>query len=297
MSYKVPLFHEWSFPQRMFYYVVKIFIPRAARLLFRLDIHGIEHVNKIPEGTPVIFCGNHQSHLDPVLLGSVVVEPWGSRKALAFMANGKAMNANIFFKQLKRAGAFPVFRESPIPALLNSLRYLRAGYGVYISPQGKRLGRTPYHDYLSLEQEGKTGVGRLVLKMNGQLPIIPFYIHGTGEALRVGTSLPKLKQIIGIRFGKPLLFREFTKQGGWSEKDPEFYSSSRQIVDRIMGAIKEQMGIHNKYYFGIIEKKFGSEIGSVRIPQKVEKQFNLLVTKLAKIPPVQLKEIYDTLYY
>ncbi len=295
MSYKVPLFHEWSFLHRMFYKAVTIFIPRSTRFFFNLDVHGIENAKMIPEGTPVVYCGNHQSHLDSVIFGSAIVEPWGKRRALAFMANGKAMNANLFFRQLKKVGAYPVYRENPTPALLNSLRYLKAGYAAYISPQGKRIGRTPYHDYLSLEEEGKTGVGRLILKMNGQLPIIPFYIHGTGEALKIGTSLPRFKNYIGIRIGKPLLFTDFAKQNGWSEKDPDFYHTARKIVDKIMIAIKEQMLIHNKYYFDILKKKFGPEINKFPISSKNEDKFNLLVTKLAKLPPVQLKALFESL--
>ncbi len=292
MKYNVASFRDWSFLQRAFYCFIRAFIPLWSRFFFKFNVYGIEHSNKLPEGTPVIFCGNHQSHLDSVLFGSAIVKPHGSRDFLAFMASGKAMMENRFFGLTRYLGAFPVFKENPKPALNTTIKLLKHGYAVYISPQGKRIGRTPFHDFHNLAQEGRTGVGRIILKTNGKIPIIPFYLHGAYEALRSGQSIPRFKANISIRIGEPLIFKEYTRSKGWKESDPDFFPMAREIVDKIMWSIRFLMLIEEKYYFDVVERVFDAPLERIPIPSHKSKH-NRFLRKTTLLQREQLRKMLN----
>lgn len=290
MKHNTPIYKDWSFLHRAFYCFVRAFVPRWTRFFFKFYVHGLKHIKKLPEGTPVIFCGNHQSHLDSIIFGSAIVEPYGSRLFLAFMASGKAMFKNKFFGLIRYLGAFPVFKENPKPALNTTINLLKNGYAVYISPQGKRFGRTPFHDFHNLTQEGRTGVGRVILKMNGKVPIIPFYIHGAYEALRSGQILPRFSSNISIRIGKPWIFQEYTRSQGWKESDPNFFTTAREIVDKIMWSIRFLMLIEEKYYFDLLEQVVDAPLERIPIPSH-KSNLNRFLRRITLIQRDQLRKM------
>ncbi|MFX0013730.1 MAG: lysophospholipid acyltransferase family protein [Promethearchaeota archaeon] len=293
MKQKIFPFREWSFLHRAFYCFARAIVPRWPRFFFNFDIYGVENIHKLPEGVPVIFCGNHQSHLDSILFASAIVKPYGPRLFLAFMASGKAMVENKFFGLTHYLGAFPVFKEDPKPALSTTVKLLKHGYAVYISPQGKRVGRTPFHDFHNLVQEGRTGVGRIILKTNGKVPIVPFYLHGAYEALRSGQFLPRFKANLSIRIGKPLVFKEYTRSQRWKESDPDFFPTAREIVDKIMWSIRFLMLIEEKYYFDLVEKVTKAPLERIPIPS-YKSSFNWFLRKTTLLQRKQLQKMLET---
>ncbi|MHA2408387.1 MAG: hypothetical protein ACXACA_08460, partial [Candidatus Ranarchaeia archaeon] len=58
------------------------FLPRVIRFLFRFDVIGGENLDKFPEGKGIIFCINHQSHLDGFMVISAILTPFGPRRFL-----------------------------------------------------------------------------------------------------------------------------------------------------------------------------------------------------------------------
>ena len=293
MKHSIIPFKGWSFLNHAFYCFARVIVPRWFQFYFKFNVHGLDHISQLPEGTPVIFCGNHQSHLDSILIASAILKPYGPRMFLAFMASGKAMRESIFFGLTLYLGAFPVFKENPKPALDTTIILLKHGYAVYISPQGKRLGRTPFHDFHNLAQEGRTGVGRIYLKMNGKIPIIPFYIHGAYEALRSGQNLPRFGANISIRFGKSLIFKEYTRSQGWKESDPDFFPTTREIVDKIMWSIRFLMLIEEKYYFDVIERVFDAPLENIPIPS-YKSELNRFLRKTMLLQREQLRKMLKT---
>jgi 1-acyl-sn-glycerol-3-phosphate acyltransferase len=286
--------NDWPFVQRAFYQFVKWLVPRFCRTFFQFEVNGIEHANKFPEGSPVIFCGNHRSHLDAFLIGSAIVKPYGKRTRLGFMGAGKVMQKNPLFGLVRFLGAYPVFRENPDPALNYSCRLLRENIGIFIAPQGKRIQSHPYHDYFNLIREGKTGIGRLILKMNGKVPVVPAYIHGSAEALSRGRIMPRLGSFVSVSFSKPLLWNKYTRKEGWKETDPEFYTTARDIVNKIMSTIREQLLIQEKHYFNLLKRKFGSTIDNIVIPPEKKAKFNKNLSELVKIHPKVLQEFNES---
>ncbi|MFX0184959.1 MAG: lysophospholipid acyltransferase family protein, partial [Candidatus Hodarchaeota archaeon] len=285
MTMKIPdrTMNDWPFVQRAIYQFVKWLVPQFCRKFFQFEVNGIEHANKFPEGTPVIFCGNHRSHLDAFLIGSAIVNPYGKRTRLGFMGAGKVMQRNPFYRMLRFLGAYPVFPENPEPALHYSCKLLKEKTAIFIAPQGKRIQSHPYHDYFNLIHEGKTGIGRLILKMNGKIPVVPAYIHGSAEALSQGSVIPKFGSFISVSFSKPLFWHKYTRKRGWKETDSDFYTTAREIVDKIMHTIRDQLIIQEKHYFDLLKIKFGTTIDNIIIPPEKEAKFNKILSKLVKV--------------
>ncbi|UCG01969.1 MAG: 1-acyl-sn-glycerol-3-phosphate acyltransferase [Candidatus Heimdallarchaeota archaeon] len=245
---------SWSLPHRLFYQFVKLILPRIIRRYFRFEVNGIENTTNFPEGIPVIYCFNHRSHLDTFIFASALVYPFGNRTSCGLMASGKAMEQK-FFGLLKYLGAFPVYSQDPNPALDYAIKLLKENLAVLIAPQGKRIPSNPIHDYHHLIREAKSGVGRVILRLNGKIPVVPMYIHGSHEALSQGKIVPKFKSFISISFCKPLLFKKYNRKKGWSDSDPDFYSTANKISKRIMVSIRDEMIVQESYFFEIIKKK------------------------------------------
>lgn len=260
---------DWSFLRRAFYRLARFIVPRFIRTYFRFEAYHREDGNKFPEGTPVIFCINHQSHLDALILVSALAAPYGNRTRVVLMASGKAMRDNWFFGLMRFLGAFPVFTENPEPALAYAYKSLKRGIGVVIAPQGKRIRSTPYHDYFNLAKGGKTGVGRLVLAFNGKAPVIPAYIRGSAEALSRGKIIPSFGLPISVSFGPPIYWSEYTRRGGWKQADSDFFSTAREVADKIMVRIRDQLLIQEKDFFTLFEQKFGKKISEISIPNEL----------------------------
>ena len=280
---------RWGFARRAFYRFVESFLPKIFQKAFRVQIISQDVIHQFPEGTPIIFCGNHRSHLDGIILGIALAKTNnGSRRYIAFMGNGKALEENFLFGQLKRLGAFPVFHDNPESGLKYAIETLKANMAVVIFPQGGRISRTPIADYQNLQQEGQSGVGRIILRMNGRIPVIPFYIHGSAEALGRGQIFPRWGAYLSIRFGEPMYFNQYAKSNEW-KPNQEFFSTSRTIVNQIMGRIWDLLKEVEIDYLTYLERKLEIDIQNLKPTEAHEKKFNKVLTHLAKVSPKEIK--------
>ncbi|MFX1249530.1 MAG: lysophospholipid acyltransferase family protein [Promethearchaeota archaeon] len=283
---------SWSLLHRSFYQLLKLILPRFMRLYFRFKVNGIKNITKFPEGTAVIYSFNHRSHLDTFIFASALVYPFGNRTLCGLMASGKAMEQK-FFGLLKYLGAFPVYSENPEPALDYAAKLLKDKIAVLIAPQGKRIPRNPIHDYHHLIQEAKSGVGRLILKFNGMIPVVPMYIHGSHEALSYGKIIPTFKSFISISFCKPLFFNKYKRKGGWSDSDPSFYSTAHKISQEIMTSIRDQMVVQESHFFEIIRKRIKIPLEKLTISPNSHPKTNRFISKLLHYDQDELKKLAE----
>ena len=158
---------------------------------------------------------------------------------------------------------------------------------VYISPQGGRISRTIFEDYFNLKEEGRTGVGRLILQMNGQVPVIPVYISRSAEVLGINEIIPQYKGRIIIVFGKPMVFHQYSRAKGWNEDD-EFYKSAREIVNTIMSEIHKLLKITETNYFQFIKIKTGQNIEELGKEMIQRSKFQEFLKRLDKVNPDEL---------
>ena len=275
---------RWNFRKKFFYTLARLFVPRTFEKLFNIEVNGVEHLQKFPEGTPIIFCGNHKSHLDSIIFGSAIANPKRHlRNFVSFMINGKAMKKNFFFRQTKYLGGFPVFSDNPEPALRFAIETLKAHLAVIIFPQGGRVSHSSVlSDYHNLAQEGKTGVGRIILRLNGKVPVVPFYIHGSENVLKVGSVMPKWGSKMSITFGEPIYFSDYFKTTGWDQQSNEFFYSARIIANTIMKSNWYLLRQVEAPFLELLEKELGVPIDKID-ENLYSKTINNLYTKMKNL--------------
>ncbi len=282
--------NDWSFPHRVFYQLVKLILPRVIRRYFRFEVNNIDYIRKLPEGIPVIYSFNHRSHLDTFFAASAIVYPFGNRTAAGLMTSGKAMEQK-FFSLLKYVAAYPVYSKNSVPALKYTHRLLKENLAVIIAPQGRRIPNNPVEAYHNLLRDTKSGVGRVILKFNGKIPVVPIYIHGSQEALDLGTIIPKMKSYISISICKPILLTKYQREQGWSDSDEDFYPTAHKISLEIMKSIKKQMLYQERFLFQIISHLLNTPLEDLHISPDTHLQTYKLISKLSQYSPNDLEKV------
>jgi long-chain acyl-CoA synthetase len=158
---------------------------------FQLKVTGLE---KLPAKGPYIISSNHQSFLDPVILGSVLPGP--------------------IFKDIFSVGTSEIFGSGSMRRLARWLRVIVVDPDANLIPAmragafGLRQGRV-----LILYPEGERSIdgipktfkkGAAILSIHLQVPIVPVAIEGFHEAWPRGKAFHGFEPL-KIRFGDPLL--------------------------------------------------------------------------------------------
>jgi long-chain acyl-CoA synthetase len=173
-----------------FWYVVSRLIQIIALDRFHLRVDELE---KLPAHGPFIICSNHQSFIDPIILGGVL--PWE-----VFRDSFAVGTSDIFGKGLMRTLArwARVVVVDPdanlIPAMRAGAFGLRNGRVVLLYPEGER----------SIDGPPKTfKKGAAILSIHIQAPIVPVAIEGFHEAWPRGKKFQKFAPL-RIRIGDPI---------------------------------------------------------------------------------------------
>jgi 1-acyl-sn-glycerol-3-phosphate acyltransferase len=155
------------------------------KLMFRFHWRGAEHV---PPSGPVLLASNHQSHLDPVLVGVACPRQMNAlaRQSLFFWPMGWL---------LRSFGVVPVdLGGSAVAGLRTTLRLLRDKNVVLVFPEGTRSA------------DGSLGPftpGFCALARRSGAVIVPAAIHGSFAAMPRGTTFPRPCRI-HLTFSPPI---------------------------------------------------------------------------------------------
>ena len=172
----------------MLYAVLRLLALLLARLLFRLEVRGTEHV---PRTGPAMIVANHSSVLDPPIVGAAAPRP------LHFLAKAELFSIPLFGRLIRAVNSRPVRRDgSDARALREALRILEGGHALLVFPEGTRGPE-------GVLREGKAGAGMLALLTGA--PVIPAYVEGTGRALPRGRVIPRPAKV-RVSLGPPLAF-------------------------------------------------------------------------------------------
>ena len=113
-----------------FYSKAKFLLAGLIRKLWRIRVEGAE--NECPE-TTYLICANHQSMLDPVLLGAAI------QHNPRYMAKAELMKVPGLKQLITALGAYSVDRGgSDVAAIKKTISMLREGESVIMFPQGTR---------------------------------------------------------------------------------------------------------------------------------------------------------------
>jgi 1-acyl-sn-glycerol-3-phosphate acyltransferase len=136
-----------------------------AKALFRLRIIGRE--NLIEEG-PAIIAANHQSYLDPPLIGVAC------RRELHYLARNTLFKNKLFGWILTEVNSIPVDRDrGDVGAFRAVIKLLKDGHRTVIFPEGTRT-------LTGQIQKARPGVGMIVAKT--LVPVVPARVFGSFEA-------------------------------------------------------------------------------------------------------------------
>lgn len=198
---------------RWIYWLGWLSFGAAYRTFFGLRIIGDE--NLIKSG-PVLVASNHQSFLDPPLIGNLY------KDEMVFFARKTLFKgpAKWVYPQWN---AIPVDQERPdMSSMKTVIRKLKEGWRVLVFPEGQRT--------LDGEiGEAAPGVGLIAAKAG--VPIQPVRIYGADEALPRGSGKIRFARIT-VKVGPPIVL---SKEEFKSYSGKEGYEA---LTNRIMDAIK-----------------------------------------------------------
>ncbi len=183
--------------------------------IFRFRVVGKEDV---PTTVGVILAANHVSYVDPLFVGTALVE-----RRLHFMAKDELFRIPILGGLIRRLHTIPVRRgRVDYAAMRQSLRLLQEGEIVAMFPEGTR------GDGMTL-QEAEQGIGFLAARSG--CPVVPVYVHGTDSVLPRGKRFPRIHPVT-VYFGVPL---HLSGEAG----HPDARGIYRRLSDEVMKGIAE----------------------------------------------------------
>jgi 1-acyl-sn-glycerol-3-phosphate acyltransferase len=166
-------------------------------MAYRFRAEGAEQV---PPTGPVIYVANHQSHLDPIIVGIVVGD-----RPFSGMARSTLFENRLLASIMRGIGVISLDQsKGDAGAMRAALGELAAGRCVLIFPEGTRTRDGAMHEF-------KPGAA-LIIRRSGA-PVVPVAIEGAFDVWRIGTSLPRLSGRIAVRAGPALAAEELMRDG------------------------------------------------------------------------------------
>ncbi len=194
---------------------MKLFLKKVARVIVRSAIYvyckivyKAEIVGKenIPDGEPLIFCGNHRNYLDPPLM--VVT----AGRHIRFMAKEELKKNPLFaFLGVVFDGIYVKRDSKDVSALKTTLKALKNGESIALFPEGTRNG-------LEKGEKVKDGAAFFALKTGTR--VIPVGISG---------GLKKFQKV-RIVYGKPLDLSKYIEMFKNKETEKEALEETSKLI-------------------------------------------------------------------
>jgi 1-acyl-sn-glycerol-3-phosphate acyltransferase len=202
------------------YFLGWMFSRGAFKFYFGWRVYNPE---RVPLEGPVILAANHQSFLDPFLIGG------GVRRPINYLARENLFRFPIIGWLLRKWNTVPVDREGGgAKGLRAILERLLAGGGIILFPEGTRSKDGQL-------QPARSGVGLTVIKSNA--PVVPVRVFGTFEAYGRHMRFPRPRRV-AVKYGTPMGFEELRAEARSCTK-PRLKQIYQQVADELMAAISE----------------------------------------------------------
>lgn len=198
-----------------FYSKAKFLLAGLIRKLWRIRVEGRE--NERP-GVSYLICANHQSMLDPVLLGAAI------QHNPKYMAKAELLKVPLLGSLVKALGAYPVDRGgSDVSAIKKTITLLKDGESVIMFPQGTRhKGIDP--------KTTKIKFGCAMIAQRAGAPVLPVYIAVKNHRVRL------FRKTI-IRIGKEISAEELQN----AADGPEDHRSGAELIFSRITAMEEHL--------------------------------------------------------
>jgi 1-acyl-sn-glycerol-3-phosphate acyltransferase len=180
-----------SFLNRLQYNFWKNLIRACAVPYFRIRYSGLKN---IPREGGVLAVSNHQSHLDPPLVGS------GCPRRMNYLARETLFHPAVFGRFIYSVGAIPLDREGVgLSGIKESLKRLKRGEMLLVFPEGTRTPDGEIHRFKP---------GFTTLAVRSKAAILPIAIEGAYRAWPKKTRFPRPRSV-AVHFGPPILPTEY----------------------------------------------------------------------------------------
>ena len=178
---------ERSLPKRVWYDFLRLLLRILGVILFAVRCENRRH---IPATGGVLVVSNHQSHLDPILVGVAV------NRRMNYLARQTLFRFLPFRWLIRSLDAIPIDREGlGLAGLKETLRRLKREEMVLIFPEGTRT------------RDGRVAAlkpGFSVLVKRTGVPLLPVAIEGAFASWPRWQAFPRLG-VIQVQFGRPIL--------------------------------------------------------------------------------------------
>ena len=147
----------------------------------------------LPDSGGALLCSNHQSFLDPVVVGM------SCRRRINYLARDSLFRTRFFGGLIRAYDAIPIQREGlGIEGIKETLRRLKRGEVVLIFPEGTR---TPDGELQPL----KAGFSSIAKR--AKVPIVPVAVSGLYEVWPRKQKLPGIGRV-RVQFGEAISAEE-----------------------------------------------------------------------------------------
>lgn len=187
----------------------QIYVRTVLKTWNRMEIRGLEN---LPAQPPFVLVANHTSHLDAIVLSSIL--PWRWRNHVSPLAAGDYFFSSLAIAEFSAGvlNALPIWRERQrgqrheLADLRERLINQSAIYIVF--PEGSRSRDGELHTF-------KPGFATLVAGTN--IPIVPCHLAGNSTAFPPDKYFLRPHKIT-LRIGRPMTFEATPNHAtGWRE--------------------------------------------------------------------------------
>ncbi len=157
---------------------------------YRFRAYGVRN---IPDTGPVLLLANHQSYLDPIVVGL-----GGSKRQFRPLARKTLWDSALYRALVIPFDAIPVDQDSgagDLKAMKACIEKLKQGHAVLVFPEGGRTEDGHVHDFQP---------GVMLLIKRAKPKVVPVALEGSFDAWPKGRKLPKLTGTIGCVYGDPV---------------------------------------------------------------------------------------------
>jgi len=208
-------FLGWSFFRALF------------KVYFRWRVYN---AGRVPLAGPVVLASNHESFLDPFLVGAGV--PRGNN----YLARESLFRFPVVGWLLRKWNSVPVDREGGGARGLKAiLERLLAGGAIILFPEGTRTRDGKL-------QAARSGIGLTVIK--SAAPVVPVRVFGTYAAYGRHLRWPRPRRV-AVKYGEPMAFEQLRAEAKTCPK-PRLKQIYQQIADEIMAAIAKLEPVEDK---------------------------------------------------
>jgi len=195
------------------------------KIFYRFKVTGQDN---IPKQGGIVFATNHQSFIDPILVGGACKSRHPYKLARASLWNNKILGPLI-----SSLNAIPVARDqADTQAVRQCISILKEGSALLVFPEGTRTTDATV---------GPFKPGTMLMIKRSKATVVPVSISGAFEIWPRKQKLPKLFGKVALHYGKPIPPEELIPMG--AEKSMTFI---RDIIEAKRIEMAEKLN-HNTH--------------------------------------------------